>query len=81
MERNARYVKWMQECFFFDATPEEITALEAMTVMTVRFFNFYDNMEMEIVCKSKEGKLEIRCDSIEVLGEVIQDLMEYVGAK
>ena len=31
--------------------------------------------------KSKEGKVEIKCESIDILGEIVQDLMEYVGAK
>jgi hypothetical protein len=39
-----------------------------MPVMSLRFYNFYDDQEMEFIFKSKEGKVEIRCDSIEIIG-------------
>lgn len=55
--------------------------MEALTVLSARFYNFYDDQHLEMVFKSKEGRVEIRCDSIEVLGEIVQDLMEYVGVK
>jgi hypothetical protein len=52
-----------------------------MPTLNVRFYNFYDDQELEMSFKSKEGKVEIKCDSIDIIGEIVQDLMEYVGAK
>lgn len=52
-----------------------------MPGLVVRFYNYYDDQELEFSFKSKEGKVEIRCDAIDVMGEIIQDLMEYVGMK
>ena len=81
VERNARYIKWMQECFFFDVTQDMVTKLEALPILCVRFYNYYDDQELEFSFKSKQGKVQIRCNSIDVLGEIVQDLMEYVGMK
>ncbi len=55
--------------------------METLPVLKVMFYNHYDQQEMEIVFKSKEGKVQIRSDSLEVMGEIVQDLMEYVGGK
>ncbi len=38
--------------------------METLPVLSVRFYNFYDDQEMEIIFRSKEGKVELRCDSI-----------------
>ncbi len=71
----------MQECFYFNVDEATVTTMETSPVLKVMFYNYYDDQEMEIVFKSKEGKVEIRSDSLEVMGEMVQDLMEYVGGK
>jgi hypothetical protein len=65
----------MQECFFFDVDEQTIAKMEALPGLCVRFYNYYDDQELEFNFKSKEGKVEIKCDSIDILGEIVQDLM------
>lgn len=38
--------------------------MEMLSVMTLRFYNHYEGEEMEMVFKSKEGKVEIYCDQL-----------------
>lgn len=57
VERNARYIKWMQECFFFDVDEQTVTKMEALPGLCVRFYNWYDDQELELNFKSKEGKV------------------------
>jgi hypothetical protein len=52
-ERNARYFKWMQQCFFLNIIEADRIKLEASSPLKMRFFNAYENIEMEIVFNSK----------------------------
>jgi hypothetical protein len=81
VERSARYVKWVNQCFFMKWTEDDRTKLEAESILKLKFFNAYDKVDLEFCFFTKEGRVEIWCDELKTLGEVFQDLVEYVGAK
>ena len=49
--------------------------------MNVRFYNWYIKEDLEIIFAQKEGWVEIRCDCLNIMGEIVQDLVNYVGVK
>lgn len=55
--------------------------MELSSEMRVRFFNWYEDKEMEIIFFQKEGVVEIYCDCLKTMGEILQDLVNYVGLK
>ena len=53
IERNARYLKWVKECFFINISEKEEEKLEGLQVLKLRFFNWYQDEEMEMVFSQK----------------------------
>lgn len=49
--------------------------------MKLRFTNFYEKKDMELVFAQNDGLVEIHCDCLKTLGDVFQDLVNYVGSK
>lgn len=49
--------------------------------MKVRFYNWYQQEEMELIFSQKQGLVEIHCDCLKTLGDIVQDLVNYVGLK
>ncbi len=52
-----------------------------MEVLTCRFTNVYDKLDLELIFTPKMGLVQFNCDSIKILGELIQDLVEYTNTK
>jgi hypothetical protein len=75
VERNARYVKWVSQCFFNRWNEEEKTKLEALSPLRIRFTNPYEKADLELAFFTKEGKVEIWCDSLKILGDIFQDFI------
>jgi hypothetical protein len=75
VERNARYIKWIGQCFFNRWNEEEKAKLEALSPLKLRFTNAYESNDLEFIFLSKEGKVEIWCDSLKTLGEIFQDFI------
>ena len=46
IERNARYLKWIKQCFFVNLPEKEEERLESSTTFRVRFYNWYENKEL-----------------------------------
>ncbi|KAL4450366.1 hypothetical protein ABPG74_009072 [Tetrahymena malaccensis] len=75
-ERIPRFVKWMQQSFIFDDKVAE--ALEQnQSEMTARFVNIYTNETIEINVNQVRATVQIKCDDIEVAGDLIQDMCQY----
>lgn len=81
VERNARYVKWICQCFFMRWTEDDKNKLESSNPLKVRFNNAYESIDLEFIFFPKDGKVEIWCDSLKILGDIFQDFIEYVGGK
>ena len=79
VERNARYIKWISQGFFMKWTEEEKEDLESVNPLKLKFYNPYEKVVLQLLFKPKEGKVEIWCDCLKTLGEIFQDLMDYVG--
>lgn len=49
--------------------------------MKLRFYNWYDDKEMEIIFNQLNGTVRINCECLKTMGEVFQDLINYIGIK
>lgn len=45
-ERNARYIKWICQCFFMRWTDEEKNQLELAPSLSVKYYNSYDKISL-----------------------------------
>lgn len=55
--------------------------MESLSVMKLRFNNFYERKDMELVFAPNDGYVEILCDCLKTMGDIVQDLVNYVGVK
>lgn len=46
----------------------------------MKYYNSYDKVGLEFIFTPKESTVEVLCDCLKTLGEVFQDLVEYIGA-
>lgn len=46
VERNARYVKWICQCFFMRWTEDDKNKLESSNPLKVRFNNAYESIDL-----------------------------------
>ena len=46
IERNARYLKWLKQCFFINLSEKEEEKLENSPSFKVRFSNWYEKKEL-----------------------------------
>ena len=44
VERNARYIKWLSQCFFLNWDEEEKTKYENVPNLKLKFYNAYDKV-------------------------------------
>lgn len=75
VERSARYVKWISQCFFIKWTEEEKGKAELATTLKLKFYNAYDKVALELHLLSKENRVEIYCDCLKTMGDIFQDLV------
>lgn len=80
-QRNARYIKWISQCFFMRWSEQEKVQLELAPSLRVKYYNSYDKINLELIFSPKEGRVQIWCDCIRTLGDVFQDLVQYMGVK
>ncbi|MCB0369398.1 MAG: hypothetical protein KDD45_08090 [Bdellovibrionales bacterium] len=50
-----------------------------MNVLKLVFYNAYDKVTLKFTFAPKEAKVEIHSDCIKTLGNILQDLVEYIG--
>lgn len=52
-----------------------------MSQMRYKFCNSYENKHMELIFSQKSGTVVILCDCLKTMGDIFQDLINYVGLK
>lgn len=78
-ERIPRYIKWLDQSFIVQ--PGVLAALEsqAATFLSVKFTHIQTNLSLAIEMDQSKGVVQIRTDSIELAGDIVQDLCQYLN--
>lgn len=62
-------------------SPKDEERMEGLPEMKFKFSNWYDKKSMEIIFSQKNGTVFILCNCLKTMGEIFQDLINYVGLK
>jgi Bardet-Biedl syndrome 2 protein len=73
-ERPNRLVMWAQSCFNGFPTPDG-----KLTNFAARFVSLRDRSQLMVETNTDSGEIYVRGDSMDVVGEVIADLGQYLG--
>eukprot|EP01017_Pseudomicrothorax_dubius_P048230 TRINITY_DN8747_c0_g1_i1.p1 TRINITY_DN8747_c0_g1~~TRINITY_DN8747_c0_g1_i1.p1 ORF type:complete len:390 (-),score=93.20 TRINITY_DN8747_c0_g1_i1:57-1154(-) len=77
-ERIPRFVKWLDQCFIIDYA--QLEDWERRDSLEVSFIKLSDNTPLIIsIPKNENGRITIKTDSLDIAGEIIQDICSFMS--